>query len=146
MDIKPVSDYFGSWDKAKLNPPPLPTEYYKPDDLQKSKMVPIDIQRSFAVEGYVTADGYERLQRGLQAKEMEEKWNIFTEDNRVNFHRSWTGNKIFDAPLQDRGDRYYIGYVTYEGNQEKYKIMDLEEPKDNFLAILASLGVFLTTD
>jgi hypothetical protein len=51
---------------------------------------------------------WERIKRGYQARDMDEKWDVFVE-NRVAFlHRSWTGNGVFEASFSPAGDGWYI--------------------------------------
>lgn len=39
----------------------------------------------------------QKIQLGFIPKVMEDKWFIYFEDNTLNFHRSWTGNKIYQV-------------------------------------------------
>jgi hypothetical protein len=51
---------------------------------------------------------WERIKRGYQARDMDEKWDVFVE-NRVAFlHRSWTGNGVFEASFSPAGDGWHI--------------------------------------
>ncbi|MET8828560.1 hypothetical protein ABZX40_22330 [Streptomyces sp. NPDC004610] len=48
------------------------------------------------------------IRRGYQARDMDEKWNVFTEGDEVFLHRSWTGNGVFVAtftPAEGGGRR-----------------------------------------
>ncbi|MEV0425536.1 hypothetical protein [Micromonospora sp. NPDC050495] len=40
---------------------------------------------------------WERIKLGYEARGMDEKWNVFVEDQVAFLHRSWTGNGIFEA-------------------------------------------------
>jgi hypothetical protein len=38
-----------------------------------------------------------RIQRGYASRDMDEKWDVFTEGRVVFLHRSWTGDGVFAA-------------------------------------------------
>jgi hypothetical protein len=42
-------------------------------------------------------DDWDQIQRGYAARDMDEKWNVFTEGEVVFLHRSWSGNGVFAA-------------------------------------------------
>jgi hypothetical protein len=44
-----------------------------------------------------TAAEWDRIQLGYRARGMDERWNAFTEGNRLFLHRSWTGHRIYEA-------------------------------------------------
>ena len=40
---------------------------------------------------------WRRIELGYQARDMDEKWDVFVEDRVVFLHRSWTGYGIYAA-------------------------------------------------
>jgi len=44
---------------------------------------------------------FEQIKRGIVPEEMEEKWFIYFEDDKLYFHRSWSGSIIFIATFRD---------------------------------------------
>jgi hypothetical protein len=46
-----------------------------------------------------------QLERGVTPREMQDKWTIFLEGDRLRLVRSWTGYCIFEALLAARDDR-----------------------------------------
>ena len=76
-------------------------------------------------------EDWQRIQRGYAARDMDEKWNVFTEDNTVFLHRSWTGRGIYEATFEpvedgaDGGGRRIVRAVV-ERDPEGYRGMDDE--------------------
>ncbi|WP_234437938.1 hypothetical protein [Streptomyces sp. WM6368] len=68
-----------------------------------------------------TDDQWERIQRGYQSGDMDEKWDVFTEDNVVFLHRSWTGFEIFEAAfVPAEGGGWTIAGAMVESDPERY--------------------------
>ncbi|MEU8138515.1 hypothetical protein [Streptodolium elevatio] len=70
---------------------------------------------------------WERIQLGYRAQSMDEKWNVFAEDELVYLHRSWTGFGVFEAtfaPVEGRGRRIVSAVV--ERDQDRYASTDDE--------------------
>ena len=44
-----------------------------------------------------TREEWRRIRRGYWSRDMDEKWNVFVEDQVAFFHRSWTGKGIYEA-------------------------------------------------
>ncbi|MER7460879.1 hypothetical protein [Micromonospora sp. NPDC126480] len=65
---------------------------------------------------------WERIKLGYEARDMDEKWNVFVEDQVAFLHRSWTGNGIFEAsfsPVSGGGLR--ISAATVESDPSRYR-------------------------
>jgi hypothetical protein len=70
-------------------------------------------------------EDWERIQRGYAARDMDEKWNVFTEGDVVHLHRSWTGKGVFAAtfaPVADGGWR--IAHAVVERDPARYRNTD----------------------
>ncbi|MGW9634434.1 hypothetical protein [Nocardiopsis alba] len=66
-------------------------------------------------------DDWERIRLGYRSADMDEKWNVFTEDETVFLHRSWTGMGVFAAtfaPVEGGGHR--IVHAVAERDPEWY--------------------------
>ena len=86
---------------------------------------------------------YSRLRFGLLPEEMEDKWFAYFEDNRLCFHRSWTGYKIYEAEVQ-RSDAYIeIKELMVERDNKFYSNTDDAEDVRlfNFLVGQGLLGL-----
>ncbi|WP_327123421.1 hypothetical protein [Streptomyces sp. NBC_01727] len=79
-------------------------------------------------------EDWERIQRGYASRDMDEKWDVFTEGEVVFLHRSWTGNGAFAAtfaPVDGGGWRIARAVVErdperYRGTDEDYDCLMLE--------------------
>jgi O-acetyl-ADP-ribose deacetylase (regulator of RNase III) len=62
-----------------------------------------------------------RLREGLMAFDMDHRWHFFVEDDLVHFHRSWTGNEIFQARLRPlEGGGAELGDLVRNADPEEY--------------------------
>jgi hypothetical protein len=79
-------------------------------------------------------DDWERIQLGYASRDMDEKWDVFTEGEVVFLHRSWTGNGTFAAtfaPVDGGGWRIESAVVErdaqrYRGTDDAYDCVMLE--------------------
>src|SRR6185437_15558332 len=51
---------------------------------------------------------WELIKRGYRAQDMDEKWDVFVEDQVAFLHRSWTGNGMFEATFSPAGGGWRI--------------------------------------
>jgi hypothetical protein len=65
---------------------------------------------------------WERIQLGYHSRDMDEKWDVFTEGGVVFLHRSWTGRGVFEATFTpvDAGGWRISGSVV-ERDKERYR-------------------------
>ena len=63
-----------------------------------SNKINIPIRHPFTLE---SEEEFEHIKRGIVPEEMEEKWFIYFEDDKLYFHRSWSGSLIFIATFTD---------------------------------------------
>ncbi len=71
----------------------------------------------FTVDIVLTKDEFEKLKNGFIPKEMEDKWFIYFEDNKLYIHRSWTGFCIYIVSFTDD---YKISDVIVNRNPDEY--------------------------
>lgn len=71
----------------------------------------------------IWSDGeWARIRLGLAARDMDDRWDIVTEDHVVHLHRSWTGNEIFAATFAPAdGDGWRIIGALAERDPERYR-------------------------
>ena len=77
---------------------------------------------------------WERICLGWQARDMDEKWDIFAEDSKLFMHQSWTGYCIYEASFigADGGVRITEGVV--ESDQSRYR-----SPSEEFDCVMVEL-------
>jgi hypothetical protein len=66
----------------------------------------------------------EQIKIGLIPKQMEDKWFIYYEKNRLNFHRSWTGHPIFQLIFLETGDQCKVVKVLVNRETSEYNQVD----------------------
>ncbi|MFF3949223.1 hypothetical protein ACFYYN_31000 [Streptomyces sp. NPDC001902] len=79
-------------------------------------------------------EDWKQIQLGYASRDMDEKWDVFTEGEVVFLHRSWTGNGTFAATFApvDGGGRRIAGAVVerdaerYRGTDDAYDCVMLE--------------------
>jgi hypothetical protein len=86
------------------------------------------------------AEEFEKISYGHMPSGMDDKWFIFLENRTLYFHRSWTGNCIYQVAFvpTDRGYEATEFCVTrnpgeYKGTDDKYDVQLLFFLIDNFL-------------
>jgi hypothetical protein len=81
----------------------------------------------------ISVDELNEIVNGLIPYQMEDKWFIFSENNTIYFHRSWTGTCVYHAEFNkiDSG-LYNIFKLTINRNPEQYKGLDIEYDKKLF--------------
>ncbi|PIE86107.1 MAG: hypothetical protein CSA05_02160 [Bacteroidia bacterium] len=80
------------------------------------------------------------IEKGLIPLEMEDKWFIFCEQNRIYFHRSWSGDCIYIAEYKEIADNEFeIGKLIINRNPEQYQSNDVESDKELFVFIFERL-------
>ena len=67
----------------------------------------------------------EYIKEGHKPQEMEDKWFMYYEDNKLFIHRSWTGYCIYIIDCSRSPELY----VTASRNPEQYKETDIEKDK-----------------
>jgi hypothetical protein len=103
-----------------------------------------------------TREEWRRIERGYRAQGMDEKWNVFVEDQVAFVYRSWTGNGAFEAsfsPVEGgwhiwagvaEASRRRVGKVSAELNRVLLQlVLDaivLAEPAVNLRAELVRLA------
>ena len=102
---------------------------------------------TFKVNIRITESQYAKIRFGLRAYQMEDKWVAYFSDSRINFHRSWSDAKIYEAEIQKRDDYYTITELFVERDTEIYSNNDDNKDIDTFNYLVGSslLGLKVNT-
>lgn len=65
-----------------------------------------------------------RIRHGLLPEQMEDKWFAYFENGCINFHRSWTGAKIYEAKIQKSDAHYIVSEFAVERDVKLYTNTD----------------------
>lgn len=84
-----------------------------------------DEHAEFLLDISLTDEGIQWLKKGVLPKEMEDKWFIYSMNDTIYFHRSWTGYCIYIVKLLDHN---HVS-VTVNRNPEQYFGTDIEKDK-----------------
>jgi hypothetical protein len=105
-DRLPISDEqrraLETWSNVGA-PGPAPAALFMPDERLRDGMTAMVRPRMIPIAWHFSSEDANRLRRGHQADSMDDKWNIWCEDDVVHFHRSWKGQEIFRIQLVDDG-------------------------------------------
>jgi len=108
---------------------------WKPEDFSKAHVIHGDIRFG--------ETQLARVRMGLRPEAMEDKWFAYCEGNKLCFHRSWTGYKIYEAEIQGFEQSYRITDIKVERDDELYSNTDdaLDFRTFNFLFARGLLGL-----
>ena len=62
-------------------------------------------------------DEFERIREGFDPQDMDDKWEVFLEEDVLHFHRSWTGFCMFQITFGRHGDRFVVSETLAEGSE-----------------------------
>ena len=88
-----------------------------------------EAHRLLAYSRQFTQEEYEQIQYGYIPQQMEDKWFIYFENNKLNFHRSWTGNCIYILEIEQSEGRIYISKAIVNADPKEYKVGNDEKEK-----------------
>lgn len=90
------------------------------------KTHPLPEQRMrFTLDRVFSRPEMERIRNGLVPVQMEDKWFIYSEDDTLYFHRSWTGYCIYVARFVEVGEgSCRIAEVAVNGDASQYHAKD----------------------
>ncbi|MFD7732214.1 hypothetical protein ACFV6F_17720 [Kitasatospora phosalacinea] len=67
-----------------------------------------------------TGDEWGRIQLGFRARDMDDRWHIFAEDNQLFLHRSWLGDGKYEAAFAEVEGGYRIVRVLIEDAEPRF--------------------------
>ena len=86
-----------------------------------SNLQPLPAQRSqLSLQRAFTEQEYERICLGIIPERMEDKWFMFTEEDTLYVHRSWTGYCIYQLTLIKEGSNYVTGEALANRDESQY--------------------------
>ena len=94
---------------------------------EKSVTVPLDLRLSDAQMAIVLY--------GHIPEAMEDHWFMYCADNRIHYHRSWTGFCLFEASFEESTDGFRVTSLTINQDPEQYRA-DPMKAKALFCALL----------
>lgn len=71
-----------------------------------------------------SAEEMARIRWGFVPEEMEDKWFIYCEGDRLYFHRSWTGHCIYIVDFQPQGDAFAASKAQVNRDANQYNESD----------------------
>lgn len=92
---------------------------------------------AFIIDWKFNSKEWENVKEGFASSCMDEKWNIYLDNNKLYFHRSWTGTCIYIAHLQELpNSEGAITKVEVNRNPNEYKNTNIEEDKTLFKKVV----------
>ena len=89
-----------------------------------------------------TPEEFAKISRGCVPKEMEDKWFVFLEDNWLYFHRSWTGDCIFQLKLEEGAKGWHSVEAWASRDESQYASQGADEDLKLLTSVLrGSLGI-----
>lgn len=67
---------------------------------------------------------YSEIKKGFHAEEMEDKWNLNFDENKLFCNRSWTGFLIYVVYFKEHDGKFYISKVSINRNKDEYTAID----------------------
>ena len=67
-----------------------------------------------------TEQEYERIRLDFIPESMEDKWFMFTEDDTLYIHRSWTGHCIYQLTLIQKDTNYVVSEALVNRDKSQY--------------------------
>ena len=61
------------------------------------------------------------IQTGHRARDMDDKWFSFVEDDQLFLHRSWTGHGLFECQFEAQESHWTITRAVVEGDLMVYR-------------------------
>lgn len=81
---------------------------------------------NFKIDITLNKQEFELLQNGWIPEEMEDKWFMYFEDNKLYIHRSWTGYCIYIVSFSDN---YKVKNIIVNRDTKEYLCTDIEKDK-----------------
>ena len=82
-----------------------------------------------------SSEEMEIIRKGVLPEEMEDRWFVYWQNDRLYFHRSWTGFCIFVVHFKPENDCYRIADVDVNRDEEQYNSLGDEEDKESILQL-----------
>lgn len=116
------------------NPMPKKKKKAEPGSWNKPIKDAITIPQNF----FLNKKQMDIVQYGHIPDAMEDHWFMYTDENSINYIRSWTGIAIFRAKYKPFEDGYLITELNINGNKDEYRETNLDSAVALFYALLVS--------
>jgi len=84
----------------------------------------------------ISENEFSILKGGLLAINMEDKWIVSNDDNKIYIHRSWTKNCIYEFNIIEKDNIRLIEEIKVNNNPREYKFTNHSEEIELFEDIL----------
>ena len=74
----------------------------------------------------ISTSEFQVFEKGIYARSMDEKWNVFVLDDIIYFARSWTNNCIYKIFASPNGEFVSLSEFHVNRDEKEYKSKDLE--------------------
>ncbi len=82
------------------------------------------LQKEVGVDGVYSATEFDQISLGFIPRDMDDKWFIYWENGWLSFHRSWTGNCVYQLEIVPDGDGYRAVRAVFNRDPEQYRGSD----------------------
>ena len=86
-----------------------------------------------------TPEEWERIKCGYRSRGMDEKWDVFVEDDVAYLHRSWTGRCVFEASFS----QVQAGWHISSAIAETERVRDVSAQRDKVVLELVLSSILL---
>lgn len=93
----------------------------------KNKPLPL-LKNTINIDRTFSKNEMNYLTLGFLPEEMEDKWFIYWEENKLYFHRSWTGTCIYIVTFKQDGDLFKMYQIDI--NQDPNEFKETDEQKN----------------
>ena len=85
-----------------------------------------------------SAEDMEEIKKGFIPQEMEQKWFIYFDDseNKLYFHRSWTGMCVYIVKFKEIDDKFVGSTAEVNRDASQYTCTDDERDKETLTSVL----------
>jgi hypothetical protein len=89
---------------------------------QFTRLVPVMAPEAVPPPQRCWSDGeWASICRGHRARDMDDKWLAFVENDRLFLHRSWTGRGVYEAQFARGGDGWSVTELLVSGDRGSYR-------------------------
>ncbi len=81
-------------------------------------------KKRLLVNKHFTQREFEQISLGLIPQRMEDKWFIYLEDDLLNFHRSWTGQSVYQVQFRQNQNEWEVFQTWVNRDPKQYRISD----------------------
>ncbi|MDL5514424.1 hypothetical protein QSE00_21605 [Arenibacter sp. M-2] len=102
----------------------------KPCDWRHEPMP--DEKESFFSGRKLLFDEYSKLEKGIKPSDMDDKWFVYTINESIFFHRSWSGHCIFVVKVERENNEFFLGDVIANRKPDQFGNSEIEVKKEMF--------------